>query len=198
MDFLAQQRPARRLLHTREIVCRGYLRDDGMLDVEGSMRDLSAEGTDLYFKKLHAGEAIHGMRITMTVDSELVIRHLRVHTEAAPTPYCAESNPGYHALQGLRIGPGFTREARAIVGGTKGCTHLTELLGPLATTAMQTLFALRREAGGVRAIHAMPGKLPKPSIAGTCQAYRADGEALKIIWPPERRVDIEAATDNPR
>lgn len=188
MDSTPPTFSSRRLLHTREIVCRGYLRDDGMLDVEGSMRDLSAAGSDLYFKKLAAGDALHAMRITMTVDSELVIRHLRVHTDAAPTPFCPESNPGYQALEGLAIGPGFTRKARAVVGGTKGCTHLTELLGPLATTAMQTLFALRRESGGLRATHAKPGKLAKPSLADTCQAYRAEGEAIKIIWPPDRRM----------
>ncbi|MDM0021168.1 DUF2889 domain-containing protein [Variovorax saccharolyticus] len=188
MDFLPPHPCARRLLHTREIVCRGYLRDDGLFDIEGSMRDLSAEGSDLYFKTLRAGDELHAMRITMTVDDALVIRHLRVHTDAAPTPYCADSNPAYRALEGLVIGPGFTRKARDRVGGTRGCTHLTELLGPLATTAMQTLFAHKREAGGLRATHALPGKLPKPSLADTCQAYRADGEAIRIIWPPERRM----------
>lgn len=28
------------------------------------------------------------------------------------------------------------------MGGVKGCTHLTELLGPVATTAIQTLVSL--------------------------------------------------------
>ncbi|RZL91510.1 MAG: DUF2889 domain-containing protein [Variovorax sp.] len=180
--------PPRRLLHTREIACRGYVRDDGMFDIEGAMKDLSAEGTDMYFKKLDAGGSIHAMRITMTVDADLVIRRLRVHTDAAPTPFCADSNPGYAALEGVKIGPGFTAKARALVGGTKGCTHLTELLGPLATTALQTVFALRRETAPLRAAHDGAGPLPKPSLAGTCQAYRSDGEAIRIIWPPHRRM----------
>jgi hypothetical protein len=175
------------LLHTREIVCHGFLRDDGLLDVEGTMQDISPDGSDLFFKRLAPGEHLHRMRITMTVDTDLVIRQVQVHTEAAPTPYCADGNAAYGALQGLQIGPGFTRKVRALVGGTKGCTHHTELFGPLATTAMQALFAWRRETGSLRAAHQAEGPLPRPSLAGTCQAYRHDGEALRIIWPPHRR-----------
>ncbi len=180
--------PSHRLLHTREIVCKGYLRDDGLLDVESTMRDISPNGSDLFFKPLGPGEDLHRMRIVMTVDNELVIRDLRVNSEAAPTPYCAESNANYDALRGLKIGAGFTKKVRALVGGNKGCTHLTELMGPAATTAMQTWHAMNRERGGVRTLLAVPGSLPKPALADTCQAYRSGGKALEAIWPPERRA----------
>ena len=118
------------------------------------MRDISPNGSDLFFKPLGPGEDLHRMRIVLTVDADLVIRAIQVRTEAAPTPWCAESNAIYDTLVGLKIGPGFTRKVRALVGGAKGCTHLTELMGPAATTAMQTLFALGRERGGLRARHA--------------------------------------------
>jgi hypothetical protein len=147
-----------------------------------------ANGSDLFFKPLGAGEDLHRMRIVMTVDSDLVIRELQVHTEAAPTPYCAESNAVYQMLVGLKIGPGFTKRVRTLVGGHKGCTHLTELMGPAATTAVQSFFALGREKGNLRTLHARPGPLPKPMLADTCQAYRGDGEALKAIWPLDRRA----------
>jgi len=184
--------PARRLLHTREIVCHGYLRDDGLLDVEGTMKDIAPAGSDLFFKRLAPGDHLHRMRITLTVDTDLVIRQVNVHTEAAPTPYCADGNAAYDALKGLQIGPGFTKRVRALVGGTKGCTHLTELFGPLATTAMQALFAWRRETGSLRAAHQGDAPLPRPSLAGTCQAYRPDGEALRLIWPLHRRAEPTA------
>lgn len=179
---------SRRLLHTREIVCKGYLRDDGLLDVESTMRDISPNGSDLFFKPLGPGEDLHRMRIVMTVDNQLVIRAMEVHSEAAPTPYCAESNANYDALVGLKIGAGFTKRVRNLVGGNKGCTHLTELMGPAATTAMQTWFALGRERGGLRTLLAVPGPLPKPALADTCQAYRSGGKALEAIWPLERRA----------
>ena len=188
MDSQMPPTPARRLVHTREIVCNGYLRDDGLVDVESTMRDISPNGSDLFFKPLAPGDDLHRMRIVMTVDAELVIRGMQVRTEAAPTPWCAEGNAVYDSLVGLKIGPGFTRKVRALVGGAKGCTHLTELIGPAATTAMQTLFALGRERGGLRASHARPGFLPRPALANTCQAYRGDGKALEAIWPLHRRA----------
>ncbi|MGJ7509786.1 DUF2889 domain-containing protein [Variovorax sp. GT1P44] len=191
MDLPTPSAPARRLLHTREIICNGFLRDDGLVDVESTMRDISPCGSDLFFKPLGPGEDLHRMRIVLTVDAELVIRGIQVSTDAAPTPWCAESNAVYDALVGMKIGPGFTKKVRALVGGAKGCTHLTELMGPAATTAMQTWFALGRERGGLRAAHARPGPLPRPALANTCQAYRSEGKALEAIWPLHRRA-VEA------
>ncbi|HSW17433.1 MAG TPA: DUF2889 domain-containing protein [Ramlibacter sp.] len=188
MDFPTPPAPARRLVHTREIVCHGWLRDDGLVDVESAIRDISPSGSDLFFKRLGPGEDLHHMRAVMTVDAELVIRAMQVRTEAAPTPWCAQSNANYDTLVGLKIGPGFTKKVRALVGGAKGCTHITELMGPAATTAMQTLFALGREQGGMRAKHAQPGPLPRPALINTCQAYRDGSQALEAIWPLHRRA----------
>lgn len=178
----------RERLHTRRIECVGYLRSDGLMDIESSMQDLSAQGTDLLFKRIEAGGQIHAMRILVTVDQDLVIQQLQVHSDAAPTAFCADSNASYRALEGLKIGPGFTAKVRALLGGTKGCTHLTELLGPVATTAFQTMYAHRRNTSPTQEWLQGEQPLPRPAFAETCQAYRADGEALKIIWPLHRRA----------
>ena len=127
------------------------------------------------------------MRLTVTLDADLVIQDVAAQTDTAPTPWCTDANPAYAVLKGLKIGPGFTRQVKALLGGTKGCTHLTELLGPLATTAMQTWFAVRRETGSMRALHEAEGPLPRPHVVDTCQAYRAEGQAIQVIWPAHRR-----------
>ena len=36
------------------------------------------------------------------------------------------------------------KEVKSRLSGPKGCTHLTELLGPIATTAIQTLMGWRK------------------------------------------------------
>lgn len=178
----------RERLHMRQIECTGYLRSDGLIDVESSMQDISAKGTDLLFKRVEAGGLIHAMRVVVTVDPELVIRDVQVHSDAAPTAFCSDSNASYEALKGLKIGAGFTAKVRALLGGTKGCTHLTELLGPLATTAIQTLHARRRDTHPMKELLQSDQPLPRPVFVDTCQAYRSGGEALKIIWPPQRRA----------
>ena len=79
-------------------------------------------------------------------------------------------------------------------GGTQGCTHIVELLGPVATTAFQTVSSGKaRELN--RAHRAKTGTLPKPDnaakpkevrkpyVVDTCHAWRADGEVVKR-WAP--------------
>ncbi|HEY1231550.1 MAG TPA: DUF2889 domain-containing protein, partial [Ramlibacter sp.] len=59
----------RRHLHTRAVTYEGFLRDDGLWDIEGTMSDVKtygferSDGTDM-----PPGRPIHGMRIRLTVD----------------------------------------------------------------------------------------------------------------------------------
>ncbi len=186
---MASTPPAtRRLLHRRDISFEGYLRDDGMLDIEGRLQDLTAVPTPMPFGALEAGAAIHDMRLVVTVDAEMRIHSVRAVTDTGATPYCAEINAAYAGLAGLCIGPGFKHQVKERVGGVKGCTHLTELMNGLANAAMQTWFSLRREASARQRKTEASAPLPKPFVVGTCHAYRLEGEATQIIWPPGRRA----------
>lgn len=167
----------RRLAHTRQIVCTEYIRDDGLYDIEARMMDTKASDSSLLCKQLPAGEPLHDMRVTITVDAGLVIRSAQAHIEAAPTPYCARINETYGKLVGIRISGGFMKEVKARVGGVNGCTHLTELLGPMATTAFQTLMGLGNHVHSAAAGTAEP-VLP---MLNTCHTWRADGEVVQIV-----------------
>lgn len=82
--------PRRRLLHTRQVFCEAYERDDGLYDIEGRMQDVTPDGTDLILKIIPAGARLHDMRIVMTVDRDLVIRDIAARIEESPTVYCHE------------------------------------------------------------------------------------------------------------
>lgn len=183
----------RTLLHTRHVTCTAYLREDGLLDVEGELRDITPDGTDLLFRVAPPEGEIHHMRITMTLNRELVIQQVTARTHAGPTPYCAQIESAYASLVGLRIGPGFMPRIKARVGGASGCTHLTELFGPMATTAYQAHFALLRKNDNLRERLTSGRRLPRPSLINSCHTYRLDGEAIKVIWPEDRRLDDDAA-----
>lgn len=190
-DALQDSTP-RTLLHTRKVDCNGYRRADGLYDIEARMIDVTARGTELPFRLIGAGEEIHDMWLLMTIDRNLVIRRMIARTDIGATPYCAEINSAYAALEGLKIGPGFRQKAKALVAGARGCTHLTELLGPLATTAMQTIMSESREARPWSVIMREDKPVPRPFVIGTCHAYREDGPGTATIWPPERREDAAA------
>lgn len=45
-----------------------------------------------------------------------------------------------------KIGPGWNNRVKELLGKTKGCTHITEMLAQLATTAFQSMYSHRRQA----------------------------------------------------
>jgi len=77
----------------------------------------------------------------------------------------------------LRIASGWTQKTRELLGGVKGCTHLVELLGPVATTAFQSVYAERAKRDSARP------KNSKPGLVDTCHAYAADGPIVRERWP---------------
>jgi hypothetical protein len=158
----------------------GFERSDGLFDIEGRMRDTKSTDSDLLFKTVLAGSLIHDMHIVVTIDAKLVIRRIDAHSDAAPSRFCAEINHAYRSLEGLSIGAGFMKEVKSRLSGSKGCTHLTELLGPIATTAIQTLMGWRKPADAPNgADEGQPAVQAHPMI-DTCHAWRAGGEVVQF------------------
>ncbi|QGZ55142.1 DUF2889 domain-containing protein [Paraburkholderia acidiphila] len=172
---------SRKLAHTRRIVCNGYLRDDGLYDIEAHMTDAKGHDSTLLFKDVPRGAPIHDMRFTITIDASLVIRAARAHTDSAPTPWCSQINAAYAKLAGIAIGNGFMKEVKARLGGTLGCTHLTELLGPMATTAFQTIMGLQEGAHTSLAAVARGEGKPLLPMLDACHAWRAEGEVVQAL-----------------
>ncbi len=135
---------ARERIHLRRITIEGYKRDDGLWDVEGCLIDTKDFDLQLSADLRKSGEAIHEMRLRITVDDTLTIKDVSASTDAMPyRGYCDSITPEYKKLIGLAIRPGFTGQVRDLFGGTKGCTHLTELIGCVATGAIQTMAGQR-------------------------------------------------------
>ncbi|MBI4185362.1 MAG: DUF2889 domain-containing protein [Proteobacteria bacterium] len=168
--------------HLRQVECRGYARDDGLYDVEAHLVDSKTYDFDSHDRgRVAAGEPVHDMWLRLTVDDGFRIRDAEAVTDAGPYRLCAEVGPNFARLKGLTIGPGFHRKVRELLGGVEGCTHLVELLGPLATTAFQTLVRTRMARDG----RDDPGfKHDRPPAAlNSCHAYRTDREVVKRLWP---------------
>lgn len=184
----------RQPLHTRRVTCQGYFRRDGLFDIEGHITDeKSYDQQDEYRGDMRAGDFVHNMRIRLTMDVKMTIVDVEATTDNSPYRICGQITPSFKKLIGLRIAPGFHREVKARLGGVHGCTHLVELLGPVATTAFQTIdsdraqelhAAWEAEHGG--AAPARPGGARKgpPTVLNTCHAWAADGEVV-ARWAPD-------------
>jgi len=174
--------PARRQVHQRRVTCTGHLREDGLWDIEGHLIDTKPEPLVLAVGPIAAGAAIHEMRVCLTVDAELTIRDAWARTDHAPYAVCGEINATYRQLIGLRIAPGFVQRVKRMFRATLGCSHLTEMLPPLATTAFQVLWSDRATHG------AHGGSSP----VGGCHALRTDGEVVRLYYPEHARTQSDA------
>ncbi len=176
---MSLSRPApRQHIHTRNIECRGYLRDDGLWDIEGTLTDSKTYSFDNIDRGgVAAGEPIHNMTVRLTVDQDLVVREAEAFTAASPYIICGDANTHVPELAGLKIGPGWRAGVKKVMGRTKGCTHVRDMImGPVALTAYQSIIPWRNKKS-----QQPPGD--KPAILGTCHAYATDGPIVERIWP---------------
>lgn len=166
-------------LHHRTIDLKGYRRQDGLYDIEGHLVDTKSYGFDNSEKgRVEAGEHLHEMWLRLTIDESFTLRDVEAATDASPFRVCGEVPPNFKTLIGLKIGPGWRREALKRVGGAKGCTHLVEMLWPLATVAFQTLAGKAEKR-----TESWKAEGGRPRMLDSCHAFRADGEKARTRWP---------------
>jgi hypothetical protein len=184
----------RQHLHTRRVTCQGFFREDGLWDIEGRITDeKSYEHANEWRGPLKPGDFVHDMSIRLTLNDRFTIVDVDAVTDKSPYRICGDVTPDFKKLIGLRVGGGFHREVRARLGGVHGCTHIVELLGPVATTAFQTISS--GKARELERAHraksdpapredapSKPGR--KPYVIDTCHAWAADGPVVRR-WAPD-------------
>ena len=173
----------RKLLHTRQVQCTGWERDDGLWEIEGRLSDVRTHDLDDARGNAarKAGEPIHLMSLRIALDNSFIIVAAEAVSHQAPYEDCPRINDAYRQLVGMRIEAGFNHAVKTRFRGVQGCTHLTELLGPMATTAFQAINPAterRRVAQGLPAF----ADGPKPALLDTCHALRRGGPAAIVRW----------------
>jgi hypothetical protein len=151
------------------------------------------------------------MWIRLTIDDRMEIKEVAAATDHSPFQICPDILPNFQRLVGVKIGHGFTREARARLGGPQGCTHIVEMLPQVATVAYQTMVAerakaLRKQQKAAEAAAVKPagaageppqavgqtGAVPtagatapkrRPIVVDTCHAWKSDGPLVKRYLP---------------
>jgi Protein of unknown function (DUF2889) len=164
-------------LHLRQIDIRGFRRSDGMFEVEGRVVDRKTQDLSISGRIVPAGTAFHNMGVLLVFDGEMVVHDVTTFTDAAPYDACPAGGLALKNLIGLSMTSGWNKEVRNRIAKAKGCTHLVELLGPMATVAYQSVSVLR------------PGRADtldetgRPAKIDSCYAYAADGKLVRDRWP---------------
>jgi len=179
----------RRPLHRRALDVQVFARDDGLFDVEASLSDTKSHDVPLAGTTRKAGDPIHEMRLYLTVDATLTIS--AATSETLWMPYagtCDEHGNAYARLAGLNLMKGFRQAVGERLGGTLGCTHLTELCNVLPTAVIQAM------AGSVIDTREGDTDGNPPFQLDRCHALRRDGAAVAQFYPRWHRSQTPTST----
>lgn len=172
-------------IHTRCITLDGYRREDGLWDIEGRLTDAKHyEFRDPTRGTLQPGHPIHEMLIRLTLDSSFTVVAIEASTEQAPFGMCGAITPNFQRLVGERIGTGWTRRVKSLVGGIEGCAHHVELICVMGTAAWQTIGPmLGRGSGDGRVM------LGRQFLVNTCHVWQEGGPVMRAHFPSETAGD---------
>ena len=175
-------------IHNRTIVCDGYRREDGLWDVEGRLLD-----TKSYFFNnpwrggVNPGDPVHEMLARLTVNDSFEVVAVECSSENTPFAACGDIVVNFQRLVGEKVGPGWSRRVKALVGGVEGCAHHVELLCLLATVAFQTVGPLLSKKN--------PGTVADTNpkfVVNSCHIWREDGDMVHNYFPEDwAPVDAE-------
>jgi len=175
----------RHLLNRREINCEGFAREDGLIDVEGRLRD--SRGYDIapsIGRPVKQGDAVHDMWVRLTIDQTLTVRAVECATDSTPYGTCQQAAPNMQRLVGINVSAGFKKEVHARIGGTAGCTHIVSLVEAMATVAMHAVFESRRSQGREAMTSIFKAtKDGRPPLLDSCISHAADSPVVAKLWP---------------
>ena len=165
----------RRRVHTRRIELEGFLREDGLYELDASLTDVKDVDYPIASGLRPAGVPVHLMRLRITFDAAFNIRDAVACSDGVPYPgYCDTIGPAYRQLIGLNLVRGFRRTIGEMFADVRGCSHMTEMLNSLPTAAIQTIATFMRDNEDTG---------EKPFQLDRCHALDTSSEAVRRYYP---------------
>ncbi len=172
--------------HQRRITLDGYARDDGAYDIEAELIDTKSHSfPSRAHGEIKKGQALHHMKVRVTVSEEMEIIDAEAVTLSGPYHECPAGAQAITHLIGERIQPGWKKIVARAIGGRQGCTHITELMGPVATVAFQTIYGERARRAREQAHDNPDAVASPPQMAGllnSCHALAEGNQAAFWNW----------------
>ena len=177
-------------LHTRKIEITTYAYDGQRIMIEGLLKDDRFQDFHGITGETFPPGVVHHMTIRLLVNcSNLSIEDVAVQMATVPGgEACLETIDSLAPLKGLTVTKGFTLKVKKLAGGTKGCTHLVELIQTMAPAVIQGL-------GVHQSLQPSPFNPERAKkfvqyLVNTCNAWREDGLFVgKIV----KKIKMEQA-----
>jgi len=177
-------------LHTRKIEVTTYRCDGRRIIVEGVLTDDRFQDSHTITGYVFPSGTFHRMTIRLLVDcSNLVIEDVDTDLATIPSDICRETIDCLAPVKGLSITKGFTAKLKQIAGGTRGCTHLVELLQAMAPAVLQG-FAAHQESKPFD-FSAGQAKIMMRFLVDTCRTWR---EYSPLVERLKKKIDERSRT----
>ena len=176
----------RTLLHDRTTSFQGYIRTDGLWEVEASLKDTKASdwmSSDRGF--MSSDVPVHHMQIRAAFDDDFIIHEVELRMPSTPYSECQTAIPGLQKLIGRRMSSGWRKAVDECLGGVSGCTHVRELLVNMGTAAFQTVAGERFRQAGLNGNPRLDEvNLPaRFSQLNRCIAWNEEGSMIERHFP---------------
>ncbi len=166
----------KKLVHTREISMRTSDLGDHDILVEGSLIDHRYRPR--HNEPPEESELVHNMVIRLKVKGpRMLIEQAEAQMPHHPRKECPQVLPWIRNLEGLEIAPGYSMKVKKVIGGIKGCAHLTSLVIAMGESAVQgywTAYGAERGRMGLR-------EQTIKKFINTCHLWKEDGPIVKEI-----------------
>jgi len=166
----------KKLVHTREISMRTFDLGSHSILVEGSLIDHGYRPTQSGAPKKF--ELVHHMIIRLTVQGPgMLIERAEATMPHHPREECLEVLPWIRNLEGLEIASGYSVKVKKVIGGIRGCAHLTSLVIAMGESAVQGYWGAYGAGKGRTGLREQTIK----KFINTCHLWKEDGPIVKEI-----------------
>jgi hypothetical protein len=177
-------------VHERLIEVRSYPLGEDQLIVEGRLRDERLiQGYDWNGEQCSPG-IIHLMSVRLLVgDWPVTIFDAEAEMEEIPHRLCPTILEGVKKLIGLQIMSGYGEKVNNLLGGIRGCNHLTYLIVSMGTAALHGYWTSYS-----RIRHPIPRSLDEftglSNLINSCKLWKEDGPIIKEIKDEMKRINL--------
>ena len=168
-------------IHSRQLSLKTYPVGEGEIIAEGSLKDERFQVIyDLSGDRRDEG-VIHNLVIRLLVGGT-PLRILDAEAEMPHVPWeqCRETRESLKKVIGLEIRSGFGERVHKVIGGVRGCVHLTHLLIVLVQEALHGYWTqkMRKREPSPRSLEDIEGL---DYLINSCRLWRENGPLVKKI-----------------
>jgi len=168
-------------IHRRILNLRSFPVGEDAILAEGSLKDERFQAIyDLSGGRRDEG-VIHNLVVRMLVGG-MPLRVLDAEAEMphVPRDRCRETEESVKKIVGLEIRSGFGERVHKLIGGVRGCAHLTHLLTALVQEAVHGYWThkMRKPEPAPKSVEDVEGLA---YLINSCRLWRQNGPLIKEI-----------------